>query len=215
MKVNFSPEFAYVLGAVYGDGFVRIRRSKGRSGGEIGLKVRDKDFAEIFKKNLEIWSGREAKLYLKEGEFRVYLYSINHADFIKDLDIKEVLNRSKSFKHVFLRGLFDADGGIVGKNLDKRAKAKRWLHFSNNNLKLLSLVLDILKELDLKYSIKGRVHSGFGSKKRQYEIKIYNAEGILYYYQNIGFSIARKQRVLEKVVYSYDRLKGKVNKVPC
>ena len=204
VKIYSTPEFAYVLGVVKGDGFTRVRRGKWRSSGEIGLKVNDKDFAEAFKENLESFAGRGVKIFEKNGRHHVYLYSIHYADFIQNFNLKEVLKWDLSSKHSFLRGLFDSDGGIIGQNLENRRKAKRWLHFSNNNLEIVNIVATIFKELELKYSISKRIHSGFGSKKLQYEIKIYNLKDMFYFYNNIGFFIVRKQNKLKEVIGSYN-----------
>lgn len=48
------------------------------------------------------------------------------------------------------------------------------------------------------------MHSGFGSKKIQYEINIYRLKNLFYFYKNVGFSIARKQNKLKQVINSYD-----------
>lgn len=206
MKSNSSSSvFAYVLGVVYGDGYVRVRKSKYRTGGEIVLKVKERNFSLNFKKCLEQWSKRKAKLKKeKDGRYGVYLYSKPHAEQIQRFKMGSIINLKYNFQNSFLRGLFDSDGGIVGKNLKHRNKAKRWLHFYNNNKNLIRLIKLIFNERRLKYSIKSRIHSGFGSKKIQYEIKIYSLKDINYFYKNIGFSIPRKQKLLKQVVESYD-----------
>ncbi|MBT3836496.1 hypothetical protein HOD05_00710 [Candidatus Woesearchaeota archaeon] len=198
-----SPTFAYILGTVYGDGHVRVRKSKNRTSGEIILKVNDEDFAKNFKNHLEEWSSREAKLFFYGKRYISCLYSKEHTQKIINFEPTEILSKDKNFKHAFLRGLFDSDGGIIGRDLNNRTKAKRWLHFSNSDAIIIYLVKRILNEFNIKYSFRSRIHSGFGSEKIQYEIKIYNFNGIKYYFNNIGFSIGRKQRVLNKVINSY------------
>lgn len=200
-----SQIFGYIVGVVFGDGHVRVRKNPGRTSGEIVLKVNDLDFAINFKEMLEKWSGRVAKIGKdNKGRDCTFLYSIHHAKIVRDFSIQDVLKFDLIFKHSFLRGLFDSDGGIIGKNLKKRRISKRWLHLSNSNIEIMNTVCMILDEIGIKYSMKSRVHSGFGSQKTQYELKIYNFKGINYYYNNIGFSIARKQNILKKVVESYN-----------
>ena len=46
-----SPELGYILGVIEGDGYVRVKKTKGH----VGLDVKDKDFALFFKRQLEKW----------------------------------------------------------------------------------------------------------------------------------------------------------------
>lgn len=202
---TISTTFAYILGAVCGDGNITIRVQKGHTGGDINLKVKDEDFALRFKEHLERWSCRKAKISrIKDGRFWSRLHSKFHAYVINDYNLQEIVKQNIEFKHAFIRGLFDSDGGIVGKNLDNRRRAKRWLHFSNNNLELVDLAATLLTQLGLRYSLRGRIHSGFGSRKIQYELKMYHLKDMFYFYKNIGFLIGRKQKVLKDVIKSYD-----------
>ena len=73
--------------------------------------------------------------------------------------------RPENFWNYVSNKYFDSDGGIVGNNLDYRGKAKRWIHFSNSNKEIIDLVSNLFKEFGLKYFIKSRIHSGFGSKR--------------------------------------------------
>lgn len=176
---NVSKEFAYILGVVYGDGHCKLYKNKHGTSGVISLAVRDQDFALNFKRILENWSGLKAKYRLNKRMFHeVTLNSVDACRIIKNFDLDSMLGWKKESQSEFLKGLFDSDGGIIGKNLDKRKYAKRWLHFSNNNKILIELVRSILDKLQIKYSLTKRIHSGFGSKKWQYEIKIYNLKGM-------------------------------------
>ncbi len=200
-----SKEFAYVLGVVYGDGHSHIIEDNHGSSGIITLGVTDKDFALNFKKELEKWSGLKAKYWVnKEEEHEVNLYSVDAARIIDKFDLNKILKWKKEFQFQFMKGLFDSDGGVVGENLDNRRYAKRWVHLSNNNLILIYLVKKIFNKMKIKYFIDKRIHSGFGSKKWQYEIKIYNLKDMFKYYKKIGFSIKRKQDKLINVINSYD-----------
>ncbi len=200
-----SKEFAYILGVVYGDGHSHIIEDNHGSSGTITLGVTDKDFALNFKNQLEKWSGLKARYWLnKEGENEVNLYSVDAARIIDKFNLNKILNWKKEFQFEFMKGLFDSDGGVTGGNLDNRKYAKRWVHFSNNNLMLLRLVKWVFKKMKIKYSISRRIKSGFGSKKWQYQMQIYNLKDMFKYYKNIGFSIKRKQNKLIKVINSYD-----------
>ncbi len=108
-------------------------------------------------------------------------------------------------KSCFLSGLFDSEGAIIAKNLENRNITKRWIHFSNNNLKTINLVTKLLKEFEIRHKVKSRIHSGFGSKKIQYEILIYDKKSITNFYKHVKFSIKRKQDLLRKLINSYQK----------
>lgn len=71
--------------------------------------------------------------------------------------------------------------------------------------------MKILDRMNIIYYVRGSRRSGFGSKKMQYQLMIYNLEGIYKYYKYIGFSIKRKNNTLIKVINSYDSIN--LNKV--
>lgn len=201
---KLTKELAYILGTVSGDGWINLRKEKGRSGGIIGLKVKDKDFSLEFKTMLEKWSGCDVKFSeMLDGFYYVRLYSVSAVEIIKNFNLKKILFASQKKQSLFTKGMFDSEGGIIGKNLDKRVKAKRWIHFSNSDEYLIDIVSSLLSNFNIKHSIKSRIHSGFKSKKIQYEILIYGLENLTKFKDNIGFSIKRKQEKLIKVINSY------------
>ncbi|MBU0628706.1 MAG: hypothetical protein KKC75_05935 [Nanoarchaeota archaeon] len=200
-----SPQFAYTLGVVYGDANISIYKSKSSTGGSIALKVKDEDFALIFKKNVEMWSGREARFKKKgDGFYHTILHSINHAKAIKKFSVNNILNTRFECKQAFLSGLFDSEGGVIGHNLNNRAKAKRWVHFSNNNKQIIDIVTSMLDDFNIKYTLKSRIHSGFGSKKLQYEVISYGLRNIVWFHKNKIFNIKRKVNKLKEIIKSYD-----------
>lgn len=200
-----NKDLAYILGVVAGDGYCRKRRSSKRTSGEIILKVKNLDFAKEFKKRLKEWSEIQPKFWEKNGNFYTTLYSIDAVNVIQGIKLKEVITSSKKVKANFLRGLYDSEGGVTGKNLDKRKFACRWIHFSNNNKETISLVSKLLKDFNIAHKIKSRIHSGFGSKKLQYEIQIFGLENFEKFYKNIGFSIKYKKDKLLEVINSYEK----------
>ncbi|MEK6904138.1 MAG: LAGLIDADG family homing endonuclease, partial [Nanoarchaeota archaeon] len=162
---------------------------------------------------LEKWSGLKVRYKInKEGLHQINLYSVDACRIVNNFDLNEIPKLDRELQFIFLRGLFDSDGGVIGKNLNFRKEAKRWIHFSNNNALLIKIVRVIFDDMKIKYSISKRIHSGFGSKKWQYEIKIYNLKGIFKYYKNIGFSIKRKQEKLKEVIDSYQHYSYKTFK---
>ncbi len=199
-----SREFLYVLGAVSGDGHVRLYRSKSRTSGQVILKVKDKDFSGQFKSSLEKWSGCNASLVeMPNGFYLTTLSSLSAAEIIRNFDLNEVLSMSLELQLSFAGGLFDSEGGVVATNLNQRKNAKRWIHFYNSDRNIIHIVNTILNKIGIKHSIRSRVHSGFGSKRVQYEVLIYGKQNLMKFWGNIGFSILRKQKNLEDAINSY------------
>jgi len=196
-------DLAYIFGVIEGDGYCRKRKNTKRTSGEIILKVKDKDFAEEFANRLKRWSGVNPKYWEKDGEFFTALYSVDAVDVIKKIRLRELIISNKKVKSNFLKGMYDSEGGVIGTNLNRRKFACRWIHFSNNNEKLVKTVNRILNDLGIPHKIKSRIHSGFGSKKLQYEVLIFGLENFKKFYKNIGFSIKRKQNKLLEVIESY------------
>ena len=208
---RLNGNLAYILGVIEGDGHCRLRRDPKRTSGEIILKVKNLDFATEFKKQLKRWSGVQPKFWEKNKEFFVAFYSVDAANFIKNFDLEKIYNSSKKIKSNFLKGLYDSDGGIIGKNLNRRRFACRWIHFSNNDKIIIKTVSKLLKDFEINHKIKSRIHSGFGSKKLQYEILIFGLENFEKFYKNIRFSIRYKKDKLLEVINSYEKYRKKVS----
>ena len=147
---------------------------------------------------------KKGKIQNEGGFYHTVLYSINHAKIIKKFNIDNIINTRVKCKQAFLRGLFDSEGGVIGHNLDNRKKAKRWIHFSNNNKKIIDLVTTLLDDFNITYSIRSRIHSGFGSKKLQYEIITYGLRNLVWFHKNKIFNIKRKVIKLKEIIQSYD-----------
>lgn len=201
LKNNLTNDFAYILGVIYGDGYCRSRKS----GGEILLKVKDNDFALNFKRSLDAFSGLNTHLYQKYGMYHARLCSKKIADEFINFDINRILELKDLIKLNFLGGMFDSEGAIIGQNLKNRVCAKRWIHFSNNNKKIINLITSLLDKFNIKYSLKSRIHSGFGSKKLQYEIMIYRLKDLIWFHENKIFKINRKANKLKGVINSYEK----------
>lgn len=202
-----TEDLAYILGVIEGDGYCRKREAPERTSGEIILKVKNSDFAQEFKKKLKWWSGIPPKIWQKNREFHVELYSVDAVDIIQGIHLNEITLSSKKIKANFLKGLYDSEGGVTGENLNKRRFACRWIHFSNKNKKIIKIVSRLLKDFKINHKIKSRIHSGFGSKKLQYEILIFGLENFKEFYKNIGFSIKYKKDKLLEVINSYEKFR--------
>lgn len=186
---TISPEFCYVLGSVLGDGTVLKY--------DVRLNVKDKDFALEFKRSFDKWSGLKTAYYEYRGYYIVTLQSKDGAMFFREFDKEIMLNVDKNMQSNFLRGLYDSEG-CVG-----FYRHSRQIGFFNTDISLINLVRKILKN----FSIKTRLYSRKrGEWKRCYELYIGYREGISNFYNNVGFSIFRKQNKLNAMLNSYDEV---------
>lgn len=200
-----NRDLAYIIGVIEGDGHCRKRETKERTSGEIILKVKDLDFAKEFENRLRNWAGAQPKFWERNGFFNAGLYSIDAVNVIQNIDLEKILDSDKRIKANFLRGMYDSEGGVTGANLNKRKVACRWIHFSNNNKTIIKIVSKLLNDFGISHKIRTRIHSGFKSKKLQYEILIFGQENLKRFYKNIGFSIKRKMDKLLKIINSYGK----------
>ncbi len=189
---NMTPEFAYILGVMFGDGY-NYGRNKAHA---TGLGVIDKDFRDKFAEIIEKWSGKPPYLaeYIKRGRryFICLLYSKAVGEFIlsyRNLRCvpPEVLNaKEKGIKIMFIRGFADSEG-YVGKYVIK---------ISNKNTRLLMEIKDML--ISLGFDSNGlRIRKC--TTNGVYELDISRKRNIKLYKENVGFSIRRKQEKIGAV----------------
>ena len=196
-KINnkLTKEKAFILGVIGpGDGYIRGRRDT------IGLNVIDKDFAIKFKSSLE-------KIYNIECSFkkvkpsglgnkliyRVMLYSINVVKDFKKYNVSfkesnwEVPNiiklSSDEMIASYLTGFFDSQGCVSERRIEAFSKNKQGLRE----------IGFLLESLNLRYSIKNN------------KISIYSRNSLNKFYNEVGFSIQRKQNKLFYMLKGYKR----------
>ena len=191
------------MGVVEGDGYITLRRTKGN----IGLEVNDRDFALCFKDKLEKWSGLKVKFKITEGQntrFIVTLHSLRAAQYLKSFDIYCLTNAEENIKSMFLRGFFDAEGGVSGSNLKTPRIATRFIAVFNSDKKLILFVKNLIESLNIKVqNIDIKIGSGFNKNGIYYRLRIGSKENLIKFKQRIGFSIERKNKKLDEVLNSY------------
>ena len=206
---TITRDLGYVYGVLKGDGYYRIVVKPQRTSAEALLKVKHYGFAKEFESRIKKWAGVSPKFYKKHDEFYVVLYSIDAVKIIESISFEKIRKASKKIKAEFLKGLYDSDGGVTGTNLDNRSNTCRWIHFSNRDKEIIRVVGDILKEFKIDHKIRSRVHSGFNSKKLQYELLIFGLQNFEKFYKNIGFAINDKNKKLLEVIRSYEKYRKK------
>jgi intein-encoded DNA endonuclease-like protein len=199
---KITPEFAYVLGTVLGDGYIYLSPHKG---GHIRISVKDKDFAQNFYYSLKNWSELNCRIYQYRKFWRVYSSSVIIAKVLKNFDLDKLNKSPQEIITSFLRGLFDSEGTVNIQN--------RNIRFYNSNMKLIKLIKSLLKILDIEssriYKRNEEVHIIQGRKckvKAVYCISIGKRKSLEYFSSKVNFSIKRKQERLEGLMNSYKPL---------
>ena len=198
---------AYILGVLCGDGYLT-------TGYRVGLDCCDKDFVEYFLQCLNNVYSMTSKIRLRYRERTNFgvarlQYSLQ---MCSKLVTRDLLRYSKSFKSKewilpseikqgnllikasFLKGLFDSEGGI--RLLHKGAG---YLQVCSGNNKSL---LEVKEMLESSFGIRCSVK--FNQNKVMILVST-NYDSIKGFYDNIGFTIKRKQNRLVSVLNSYKR----------
>jgi intein-encoded DNA endonuclease-like protein len=198
IELSKEASLGYIAGTVMGDGWFGYY---GKGNYVIGLCVKDKDFAETFFTAVKD-IGLRPRFVLCNDFYHLTVNSKQLHDYLANTDNKFILKQSEIFKRTFLRGLFDSDGWVTSKIYNPH-NAARQIGLANNNKDLIELVQTMLSELEIKFNTTGRIHSGFGSKKIQYELKITGKYNFRKFQETINFSILRKQNTLNELLNSF------------
>jgi len=206
-----SRELAYVLGVMKGDGFRTSYRRQGKE--EIRLGVRDADFAAHFNEAVARVLERERPNKIRHEPrkdedgavyFRVRYSSIQLAEFL-DRDLSSTRRLAEAHPADYLQGFFDSDGSSTP-NLNRGRLYLRVLG-SNTNLETLNYVKKLLLErFSIASSISIDKETGYSSlvyhkmvtkRKTLYRLSVSRQDSVRAFAESIGFSIKRKQCVLD------------------
>ena len=198
-----SPELAYVIGVVLGDGYAC---STGNYKKIIGLRARDEEFVREFARCLARVLGREVKVRFWE-ERKLFVARACSAPLYELLRKPADLDRLRPFiEHcdmcvaAFLRGFFDSEGLV---------KENGHISVTNTDLELLRYIGRLFGRLGIDITGDPRLadrreklydpRTGKVYKKRRdcYVLRIRTCCNLTYY-QRVGFTITRKRRRLEK-----------------
>jgi len=196
-KITNGPELAYVLGAWLGDG------SLVHSGYRhcVRLSVRDRDFAEEWGRCLAIALGRTRPYTPRwEKSSRRWLVEANSILLYKLLKKAAdhpwiLLPYLESYPQKGCKGFFDAEGSVVVRNYRIVA--------ANTNRDLINLIGSLLRSIGICFKIYEE-ERGQLNQKTIYVIVISKRENILRYAREVGFSIARKQVALARLLARYE-----------
>ncbi|BAJ50050.1 conserved hypothetical protein [Candidatus Caldarchaeum subterraneum] len=212
-----TEDLAYLIGTEAGDAYA-TKTDEGTRGEKyiIGLKVKDKEFADEYATRIARVLGRDAPEPKpnKDGRWVVRIRSkVLYQLFKKPIDIDRIrpfVEYSERCVAMFLRGFFDSEGCV-----DKRGAMTVY----NTDYQLLLYVMYLLKKLGIETTsdtpkIKTRGGTSFKDPKKG---KTYHHNKDYYYlrirmpsnetfYNWVGFTIERKKRRLEEYLRRRGRL---------
>lgn len=205
-----SPELAYVIGVIYGDGDLPTRgKLYDRTGRYVRLRVNDKEFIEEFIRCIDKVLGKTKvkKIGRERKQYRVIYHSYYLHEFLK-----KPLNDLKPFIEAnprgFIKGVVDSEGSVTVSPI--RWENYRWLQLyidiSNTNRELLNYTMELL---DKFFGIESRIRLSYAAgttfnflgrrcvrKKDAYDLIIGKLEHVRKFYSQIGFTITSKQSKL-------------------
>lgn len=207
-----TKEKSYVLGVLCGDGYIRVQDSKSYL---VGLDVCDEEFADEFKRCLEVIYGLFPSKKLRKvrptnfckNPKRSYVINLTSKNAAMDLfrycesfktwdwEVpKEILESSLEIKSYFLKGIFDSEGTIRLKH-----KGHAMLQICSGNIESFLLVKNILEDdFNIKMSVRY-------SQSNAIVLYTENYACIKNFSDKINFFIKRKKDMLSFCLSSYKR----------
>jgi intein-encoded DNA endonuclease-like protein len=207
-----SETLAYIIGAVLGDGYPKIKRRfrKGYRHTIIRFEAVDREFVEEVARCIAVVLNRPPpKLKIRKGTTKYFIEVESKTlwELLKkpiDLErLRKYIEHCEKCMTAFLRGFFDAEGCV--------SKSGYILAF-NTNYEVLTYVQGLLKRFGIE-STGPRVSRPAGSLIKIDPItgKIYTTKKDCYciyirsycnvnFYNHIGFTILRKQERLQRYV---------------
>ena len=217
LDFTFTPEFCYILGFLWGDGFL-VDNSK-RYSYKVAFEIERSDFEEIiptFQKYAS-WNFyfRKRKNRQETGcgqiankEFVRFLKDYNYNSKSKDASILKVI--PDDLKRYWLRGLVDADGNVCFKNQstgDGKYKTCGLSLYGPLDQDWGS-IQDVFTSLGIKTKIQKRIRDNGKSS----DISCFNRNDVLkiksFLYPTFDFGLTRKFKIFEEIE-SYNLLMKK------
>ncbi len=205
-----NEDLSYILGVLCGDGYMDYNTK--RMAYHIGLSAIDYEFVERFKRALlnffkieptdgfkkgrrinwndqyitRLCSKEACEYIITIGEFRKYNWHVPNI----------IRQAHDSIKYAFIRGFFDSEGGV------DRGSGR--VEATSMNLIGLKQIGDLLSELNIEFTILKK-RDLRPNTHQKYVLRINNRNSIKSFMRLIGFTIQRKQRILEVTMFPRDR----------
>lgn len=201
VKPSFS--LGYILGVLYGDGYIYIKNYQGI----FGLEVTDLDFVENFKTELSKIYPYAIKINtrIRKEKNRKQLYvvcinSLAYAKFFNNFNIFDLINMEEDIVCGFLKGFFDSEGCVHAYNLDNPKIAHKAISLTQKNYDWIILVQNLLKKLGIESTIVSKIGSGFNPLGEYYILTICKHQNLKIFRDKIGLSIKRKIEKLNLIL---------------
>lgn len=206
---NIDEKFAYVLGYLWGDGYLHHQGKNGLN--FISLEIDKKDGEEIKNIMCEIanwkiyYRNRKNKqsqmnFFLGNKKFVEYLLSLNFdkKSYIKHSIIKKIPKKNRKY---FYLGLSDADGNFY---INKKQYTYQYSISSSYEQDWI-YIEKLLKELDIKYKIN-RIENkkDDGNYHKSSNIRITNKKDVIkignYLYSGENKGLKRKYEIYKQII---------------
>ncbi len=200
-NLKLNNDLSYIFGVLAGDGYMDYNPQ--RRAYHIGLSAVDKEFVEKFKESSfnffkikSSWEFRKSRKKKWSAQYITRLCSKEACDFINSIGqfkkenwkIPSIINNADiKIKCAFLGGFFDSEGEI-----DKKIGRIGATSMNLNGLEEIKRMLEnfgIRNTIIKKKDIRPNTH-------QKYVLRIHDKKSIKSFYELIGFTIIRKQKIL-------------------
>lgn len=195
-----TPAKAYILGVLCGDGWMK------EGGYLLSLNVMDREFIDRFAEKVLCQYGKSCRVYEdKRPSFRCDVSSNQiHADLLGYFGginpkcyewrvPKDVLNGADPIKVEFLKGFFDSEGSV-------NSNGRGQVIIGVNNKEGLLEVQKLLTDLGIESRFGECWHKQRNKMRYFLTLTVRGNNGRKAFYDKIGFTITRKQAILEAAV---------------
>lgn len=195
-KPDLSPseELSYVLGVIFGDGYI----TKTRKGAHIvGLHVMDLDFAEAFRTDMSKILKKNAYLYKyeKTNAYRTEFSSKTFYTFIKDTSFPTIIEIASWYPQQFIKGFFDSEGTV-----DIRKYDQPRIEIYNQKREYLDSINHLLFDLGIRSVVRFKRQESL-----MYRLCVEDKNSCRLFAEKIGSSITRKNLKLQQIIEQQTR----------
>lgn len=200
-QFSSTSELSYLLGVMYGDGWLSHTHCY-----TIGLNAKDRDFVEKFRDVLFKICGKTQNISIHNGCFRAHVYSKDLFGYLSS-PLKKHKPLITTFPCEFIRGFFDSEGTA---HKSRNAVRDVTIKAVNTNLEIILFIRFLLNTLNIQSTLSSSKYlAEHGRVKTIWRIDVSPYESKIHYWKLIGFSIRRKQKVLDDTFTSPPKYKCK------
>jgi len=198
VNLVWSPELAYFIGVLQGDGSISIRNDERGFAQSAKLSIavghNDLNYAKFLKRLAKKLFKCTVSLYNDQSAHRVEIF---RRDIIRALDpykrsmtLPKEVAKSTALARAYLRGLFDTDGCCTIRGFSGA------VDFSNSDTVLIKDVEEILEKFGIKFNTRSLFK---GDYNPTFRVTITNKTNIGKYAASVGFAHPRKRALLRKL----------------